>query len=71
MAAEAADDARVCLAWYGEAFARMRRLPSLDTILRGGRSLEPQTPADMLAVMQSIQAAGGDVSIELLDEKDL
>ena len=70
-AAEAADDARVSLAWYGEAFARMRRLPSLDTILRGGRSLEPQTPADMLAVMQSIQAAGGDVSIELVDEKDL
>jgi len=68
---EAAEDHRVAVAWYGEAFHRMKRLPGLDTVLRAGQPLEPQTPADMLAVMQAIQAAGGDVSIELVDEKDL
>ena len=68
---EAADDARIAQAWYGEAFARHKRLPALDTVLRAGQPLEPQTPADMLAVMQAIQAAGGDVTIELVDEEDL
>lgn len=68
---EVAEDRLISGAWYTEAFARMRRLPALDKVLRGGKSDEPQTPDDMLAVMQSIQAAGGDVSIELVDEKDL
>lgn len=68
---EAAEDGRIAGAWYAEAFARMKRLPSLDKVLRGGKSDEPQTPDDMLAVMQAIQAAGGSVSIELVDEKDL
>jgi len=68
---EVAEDRLISGAWYGEAFARMKRLPALDKVLRGGKSDEPQTPDDMLAVMQSIQAAGGDVSIELVDEKDL
>lgn len=68
---EAAEDRIIAAAWYGEAMHRMRRLPGLDTLLRGGKPLEPQTPADMLGVMQAIQAAGGDVSIELVDEKDL
>lgn len=70
-AAERADDARIAQAWYGEAFARHKRLPPLDTVLRAGQELEPQTPADMLAVMKAIQAAGGDVNIEVVDEKDL
>ena len=70
IANEAADDHRVSIAWYGEAFRRMKRLPALSTILRAG-SEEPQTPDDMLSVMRSIQANGGDVNIELVDEKDL
>lgn len=68
---EAAEDNRIVVAWYGEAMRRMRRLPALETLLQGGKPLEPQTPADMLGVMQAIQAAGGDVSIDLVDEKDL
>lgn len=66
-AAEANEDSRIAAAWFGEAFARMKRLPALDTILRSSGELEAQQPADMLAVMQAIEANGGNVTIEVYE----
>jgi len=64
---ERAEDARIAQSWYGEAMARMKRLPALETILQRSPQGE-QTPEDLLGVMTAIQAAGGSVTIELIEE---
>lgn len=69
-AAEAREQARLAAAWYGEALARTKRLPPLEGLLRPDDAGD-QTPEDMLAVMKVIQAAGGDVTIEVVDVGDL
>ena len=69
-AASRDEDARVALAWYVEAFRRTKRLPALETLLGEREELAEQTPADMLHVMRSIQAAGGSVEIELVNGAD-
>lgn len=49
------------LAWHNENFARHKRLPNLEALLKsvGKDELPEQTPEDMVAILSSIDAGRG------------
>lgn len=51
-------------AWYSAAFARTKKLPDLETVLTPPDQLADQTPDDMFALLQQLQAAGAHMTIE-------
>lgn len=50
-------------AWFGERFHRTKKLKPLPTYLAEMRPRKSQTPADMLAALRALQAAGAPITI--------
>lgn len=52
----------ICLAWHVEAFARQKKLPSLDSLLQKNDNKQPhreQTDDEMMAMARLLNAAFG------------
>jgi len=45
---------RMSAAWHGAAISRAKKIPAIDKILGDTKRLKPQTPEQMLALMQSL-----------------
>ena len=65
-ARDEAEKAAIAAAWYGEAFARTKRLPSLDRLLSDPED-EEQSPEDILEVLRQLQSAGAVMTIEEME----
>jgi polyphosphate kinase 2 (PPK2 family) len=59
-------------AWYGERFARIKKLQRLSVYLAELKPKKPQTGAEVLAIMQGFAAAGVPITIRKIgkDAKD-
>ncbi len=55
-------DELLYLAWHTEAFARMKKLPSLKSLIKGEK--RQQTDEEMLAMCKMLNAAYGGEFIE-------
>lgn len=62
------DKSNLALAWHVEAFARSKRLPKLEKLLRQieRQKLPEQTPDDMLEVLRSIDGGQGMMSFKFI-----
>lgn len=62
-ARDEAEKFAIASAWYGEAFARTKRLPSLERLLSNPDE-EEQTAEDIFEVLKALQECGAAMEIE-------
>lgn len=54
----------IYVAWHTEAFARMKKLPSLKSLIREDKERHEQTDEEMMAMAKMLNAAFGGEEIE-------